>query len=192
MTRPSPWRPSGAAEPWQSTSFQPLWTVRTLSASQFDTALVGRQQPSGCGGGAPFSQDELLAEVRHLGALLDGVADLSRSGMPWTLPWTLVPVRRNVQLALRRPETLASVENQLDFVEELAEAAWQQPLPDLGAGCGGRASWDETSAQQRLAESFWERLDAAAERLCERVERWHRRRESVARGLAATPSQSPG
>ena len=139
------------------------------------------RQPGGRS--TPFATEELLEEARQLQRWLDEIAALSASGLPWGLRQQL----RNVELALRRPETLASLDNQLDFVEELAEAVWQPQLelataaPDEPAGQG--ESNREASARQRRAEALWERLDACAERLCERVERWHRGLQSEAAGF---------
>ena len=122
----------------------------------------------------PLPPEELLQEVRQLRGLLDQLVGLSAPGEAWRLQ----PLRRNVELALERPETLLTAENQLDFIEELTEALWQEPLDELGAGTRPGSSWEENVRREELRRSVWDRLDASAERLCERVERWHLARVS--------------
>lgn len=109
--------------------------------------------------------------------LLDELRSLSAVGAVWGLQ----PLTENVQLALRRPQTLSSVDNQLDFIEELVDAAWREPPLELLDPTGAR--------RPDLVESIWESLGATAERLCERVDRWRRKQT----GLAAGPGvRDPG
>jgi hypothetical protein len=87
--------------------------------------------------------------------------------------WRLQPLRRNVDLALREPETLLTPDNQLDFIEELTEALWQEPVDEPDASCRPGSTCEDSVRRSELRRSVWERLDASAERMCERVERWH-------------------
>lgn len=126
---------------------------------------------------APFASEELLHEAKQVAKLLDELGGVSALEMVWGL----VPLTENIQLALRRPRTLDSADNQLDFIEELAEAVWREPPLELFGPAGAR--------RPDLVESIWERLGTCAERLCERVDRWSRKQT----GLAAGPGmRDPG
>src|SRR3982074_3315725 len=74
----------------------------------------------------PIPPAALVKHVRRLGELLEDLDQLQPG-----LPPGLETLKRNVLLALDRPESLESPENQLDFVEEFAEALWEDPFPDL-------------------------------------------------------------
>ena len=145
--------------------FRPI--VRFVSVVGMDTGCVERARPQAAG--LPLPPDELLQEVRQLHALLDQLVGLSAPGEAWRLQ----PLRRNVDLALERPETLLTADNQLDFIEELTEALWQEPMDEPGASCRPGSTWEENLRREELRRSVWDRLDASAELLCERVERWH-------------------
>lgn len=119
----------------------------------------------------PIPPASLVKHVQRLGELLEDLAQLQPG-----LPPSLETLKRNVLLALDRPESLESPENQLDFVEEFAEALWEDPFPDLLGHPG--ISWqgaEETLDSARL-EASWEQLESISEHLCGVVERWHRRR----------------
>lgn len=122
-----------------------------------------------------------LQQVRRLRELLDGLVPLLRLG----LPPGFKELARNVNLALERPESLESPENQLDFVEEFAEALWGQPFPDLCDEVGPPGCPAERTLSRRHLEAFWEQLDRLSQHLCTNVESWHRR-------LAVTGHRSYG
>jgi hypothetical protein len=120
----------------------------------------------------PIPPATLVQQVRRLGELLDDLIPLLQPG----LPPGLATLNRNVRLALDRPESLESSENQLDFVEEFAEALWEDPLPDL---LGDRlSSWHGAGRVLDPArlEASWGQLESISEHLCGDVERWHRKR----------------
>lgn len=127
--------------------------------------------------GLPVPQIELLACAQELEGVLGELISVTEAGNAWGVR----TLRRNVGLALERPETLADVENQLDFIEELAAAAWD------GGDCGvhhpvSRGRWPaETAVREDLRRSAVTRLDETAELLCHRVEAW-RRRTATPRG----------
>jgi len=159
-------------------------TVRFLSASRPDTWRVTRtrkpasrrrrgltevsrpwtEPPSP----TPLPPADLAACARELRALLDELGELTGCGGAWGVR----VLRRNIELALLSPETLASADNQLDFIEELAEATWDPsdgclrqpvlpaPTPD--------ASWRREERRRVAAE----RLGELAHRLCAAVEEW--------------------
>jgi hypothetical protein len=141
--------------------------VRLVSVAGADTGFMERPRVEAAE--LPLPPEELLQEVRQLRGLLDQLVGLSAPGEAWRLQ----PLRRNVDLALERPETLLTADNQLDFIEELTEALWQEPMDELGAGSRSGATWEENARREELRRSVWDRLDARAELLCERVERWH-------------------
>lgn len=133
---------------------------------------TGRVTPDANEGSSlPVPQLELLASVQSLETALEELAGATGSANAWGMR----TLRRNVALALERPETLASVENQLDFVEELAAAVW------AGGDCAvthavAPGRWPaETGVREDLRRSAVTRLDEAVEGLCARVEAWRQR-----------------
>lgn len=117
----------------------------------------------------PLGPGELAAAARELRALLGELAELTGAGDAWSLR----VLRRNVEIAWLCPETLETRQNQLDFVEDLAEAVWdgadpgfRQPLWTSGADP------EETRAGEQRRQAVVERLDQIAERLCREVEHW--------------------
>jgi hypothetical protein len=135
----------------------------------------------------PVSPPALLGEVLGLRSLLDGLAALLDLG----LPPGLEALRRDVELALDRPESLETAENQLDFIEELAEAVWGAPAA-LQASSAEEASADGPAPLHRhgVAES-WERLERLSELLCRDAETWHRRRTANAGAPLPSRLHSP-
>jgi hypothetical protein len=132
----------------------------------------------------PVSPPVLLGEVHRLRVLLDGLEPLLDLG----LPPGLKTLRRDVELALGQPESLETAENQLDFIEELAEAVWGEPAASLTSSLDGASPSPGPghSGRQPVAES-WEQLERLSERLCHDAETWHRRR--TANAVAPLPSR---
>jgi hypothetical protein len=128
----------------------------------------------------PLSPPFLLGEVRRIRNLLEELARFCDPG----LPPGLEAFQRDVELALGRPESLDSAQNQLDFIEELASAVWEEPLL---TGHGDLDSLDASGPQAHC-----DQLDRLSEFLCREAESWHRRRTF---GAAGTPqfqhSQDP-
>jgi len=124
----------------------------------------------------PISPTAFLQQVQRLRELLDGLVPLLRLG----LPPGFQELARNVSLALERPDSLESPDNQLDFVEEFAETLWGESLPDLFGEAGPSGSPAERALSRSRLEASWEQLDGLSQRLCTDVESWHRRCAVVA------------
>jgi hypothetical protein len=166
--------------------------VRFLSVSRVETWRVTRPRrqtrsprpappPS-----TPVPPVELLGFVAELQGLVDELVDLTGYGRAWGMR----VLRRNVELALLNPDTLDGADNQLDFIEELAEAAWD------GADCGFRHALPpsstpaETARRERRRRALVERLDELAHRLCAAAETWRDLALATAEG-ARTGVQYP-
>jgi hypothetical protein len=135
----------------------------------------------------PVSPPVLLGEVLRLLRLLDGLEPLLELG----LPPGLEALRGDVELALHRPESLETAENQLDFIEQLAEAVWGEAaasLPNIPDGASA-AGWGPS--RHRPVTEFWEQLEQLSEHLCHDAERWHRRRTAGADPLLHKHLHSP-
>lgn len=133
-----------------------------------------------------------LQQVQRLRELLDGLVPLFRLG----LPPGFQELARNVNLALERPDSVESPDNQLDFVEEFAEALWGEPFPDLFGEAGPSRSLAERALSRSRLEASWDQLDGLSQHLCTNVESWHRRRAVAAhrshRQWSEIPSLSTG
>jgi hypothetical protein len=116
----------------------------------------------------PVPRSELLSLARELRDLVEELAELTDGASAWTARL----LRRNLQLALLSPGTLDSADNQLDFIEELAEAVWD------GADVGFRftvrpAPTAETAHRwEKRRQVVVERLDEITHRLCTEAEAW--------------------
>ncbi len=120
-------------------------------------------------------------------SLLDGLEPLLDLG----LPPGLAALRGDIELALHRPESLETAENQLDFIEQLAEAVWGEGAASLAnIPDGAPAAGGGPSPPHLMAES-WGQLEQLAEHLCHDVERWHRRRTAGADPLLQKHLHSP-
>jgi hypothetical protein len=135
----------------------------------------------------PVSPAVLLGEVHHLRSLLDGLEPLLDLG----LPPALKALRFDIELALERPESLATAENQLDFIEELAEAVWGEPAASLTGSLEEASRVDPGPLLPRRVAESWERLERLSEHLCQDAERWHRRRTAIAGRSELRPLHSP-
>src|SRR5215471_6913620 len=103
--------------------------VRVLSVSRAETWRVTRPRTQTIRGHrsspppprpTPVPPGELLDRANELQGLLEELAELTGCGAAWGMR----VLRRNVELALLSPHTLGTADNQLDFIEELAEALW--------------------------------------------------------------------
>jgi hypothetical protein len=135
----------------------------------------------------PVPPPVLLGEVLRLRSLLDGLEPLLDLG----LPPGLEALRGYIELALDRPESLETAENQLDFIEQLVEAVWEEPAASVTSNPerASAAGW-EPSRRHPVAGS-WEQLEQLSEHLCRDAESWHRRRTASARHLRQTHLHSP-
>jgi hypothetical protein len=117
----------------------------------------------------PVCPATLLGEIRQLRRLLGELAQL----LPLGLPPGLEAVRRDAELALARPDWLASADNQLDLIEEFASAVWGERLGlSLAAGPPARTGLEPPTGNP--LQDSWEKLDRLTEGLCRDAERWHR------------------
>jgi len=116
----------------------------------------------------PVPPAQLLDCARELRGLLEELADLTGCGAAWGVR----VLRRNVALALLSPDTLDGADNQLDFIEELAEAVWD--------GCDGGfrhavapcETLEETVRREQRRRAVVGRLDDMAHFLCAAAEAW--------------------
>jgi hypothetical protein len=131
----------------------------------------------------PVSPPVLLGEVNRLRVLLDGLEPLLDLG----LPPALKALRRDVELALDQPESLGTAENQLDFIEELAEAVWGEPAASLTSSLDGASPPGPGHSRRHPMAECWEQLERLSEHLCHDAETWHRRR--TANAVAPLPSR---
>jgi len=173
----------------------PVRIVRVLSASTRETVRVkrsrgarsrrrsaGRRQTAfGAPGqrppATPVPAAELVAAAAGLRPLLAELAALSGGGQEWSLR----VLRRNVELALLSPESLETAENQLDFIEELAEAAWDGSVRGLRQLAGGPGGAGAEARREAIAAE----LDELADRLCGQAESWQRHRSAFAEDPAS-------
>src|SRR5215472_12749784 len=163
--------------------------VRVMSASWADTDRVERARgrsgysrpsrpaatsQSRTGRQAPPPQPtpvpaaELVAHAVDLRALLRELAEVTGCENAWGLR----VLKRNVELALASPETLERAENQIDFIEELAEAVWDGADSGFRYAVTPAATPDATRARELRRQAIVDRFDELADRLCKQVERW--------------------
>jgi hypothetical protein len=132
----------------------------------------------------PVAPAELLAVAGRLRPLLDELADLTGTGHAWGVR----VLRRNVDMALRSPETLATADNQLDFVEELAGAVWDDADPGFRVVLPPGPHLEENQAREARRRTLVAFLDRITGQLCGEVERWQR---LVAAAALAVPATDP-
>jgi len=152
--------------------------VRFLSVSRSETWRVTRsrqqttriRQPSQPPPPrpTPVPPAELLGSVRELQALLDELIDLTGCGGAWGMR----VLRRNVELALLSPDTLDAADNQLDFIEELAEAVWDGGDGGFRHAVAPSSTPDETARWEDRRRAVVVRLDDLAHHLCAAAEVW--------------------
>jgi hypothetical protein len=181
--------------------------VRFLSVSRLDTWRVTRtRQPTStrrrdrarqsaarpaapaAHSPTPLPPADLARCVRELRGLIAELAELADCGGSWGMR----VLRRNIELALLSPETLDSAQNQLDFIEELAEAVWDGADAGFRFAARPAPTAEETRRRDDRRRVVVERLDDITHGLCASAEAW--RDVSVA-GAVPPPSdhrESPG
>ena len=132
----------------------------------------------------PFPAAELVARAGEVRALLDELAELTGCENAWGLR----VLRRNVELALASPETLNRSENQMDFIEELAEAVWDGADPGFRYAVTPAATPAGTHAREDRRQAIVDRFDQLADHLCKQVERWQALEGEAAGASLALPS----
>ena len=164
--------------------------VRVVSASRADTERVerakgrsGHSRPSRLAATSqsdierrqlpalqptPVPAAELVSSAYDVRALLEELAELTGCGNAWGLR----VLRRNVELALASPETLDRPENQVDFIEELAEAVWDGADSGFRYAVTPAATRDATHAREERRQAIVDRFDQLADHLCRQVEHW--------------------
>lgn len=130
----------------------------------------------------PVPPAELVDCAGELRRLLDELADLTGSGGAWGVR----VLRRNVELALLSPHTLDVADNQLDFIEELAEAVWDGVDGGFRHAVAPSPTPEETARREERRHAVVGRLDDLAHHLCGSAEAW--RDLVVATAEAARPS----
>jgi len=126
----------------------------------------------------PVPRAELLTCAGELRGLMEELSELTGCGSAWTVR----VLRRNVELALLSPESLDSAENQLDFIEELAEAVWDPADVGFRYAVRPAATADGTQRRDQRRRAVVERLDEIANRLCAEAEGWQDRTAAAAEG----------
>ena len=116
----------------------------------------------------PVPPAELVGCAAELQGLVDELTDLTGYGRAWGMR----VLRRNVNLALLSPHTLDTADNQLDFIEELAEAVWDGGDGGFRHALPPSSSPEETVRREERRRAAVERLDALAHRLCAAGEAW--------------------
>jgi hypothetical protein len=181
--------------------------VRFLSVSRLDTWRVTRtrkptstrrRDPAGQGGvrpsapaphsPTPLPPAELARCVRELDTLIGELADLTDSGSSWGMR----VLRRNIELALLGPRTLESPQNQLDFIEELAEAVWDGADAGFRFAARRAGTAEETRRRDDRRRIVVERLDDITHRLCASAEAWRECGEPGESGPSPDLGESPG
>lgn len=179
--------------------------VRVVSASRADTGRVerakersGHSRPSRSAATAqsdierqplpapqptPVPAAELVSSAYEVRALLDELAELTGCGNAWGLR----VLRRNVELALSSPETLDRPENQIDFIEELAEAVWDGTDPGFRYAVTPADTPNATHAREERRQAIVDRFDQLADRLCKQAERWQALEAEAAGASVAVP-----
>lgn len=172
--------------------------VRVLSVSRPDTWRVtrprNRQTPRGPAGAAqlppptPVSPAHLVTCARELRGLVDELVELTGCGNAWGVR----VLRRNVELALLGPDTLRTADNQLDFIEELAEALWDAADGGFRQTVTPGGPADETACRDERRRAVLARMDEIAQALCASAEAWRDAVAGAEDGAAGDHRLSPG
>jgi hypothetical protein len=111
---------------------------------------------------------ELADRARELQGLLEELDDLTACGGAWGMR----VLRRNVELAVLSPHTLDVADNQLDFIEELAEAVWDGGDGGFRHAVAPSPTPDETAGREQRRRAVVGRLDDLTHQLCAAAEAW--------------------
>ncbi len=137
----------------------------------------------------PVPASELVACAAEVRSLLIELTELTGCENSWGLRM----LRRNVELALVSPETLDAPENQMDFIEELAEAVWDGADSGFRHAVKPAATADGTLAREERRRVIVDRFDQLTGMLCSKVQRWRAREAAVpAAALADDEHPQPG
>jgi hypothetical protein len=120
--------------------------------------------------------------ARELRGLVDELVELTGCGNAWVVR----VLRRNVELALLNPDTLRSADNQLDFIEELAEALWDPNDGGCRQAVRPGATPEETAARDERRRAALARMDGIAQALCADAEAWRHALVAAAESPAET------
>jgi hypothetical protein len=132
----------------------------------------------------PLPGADLVACAGELRGLMEELVELTGCGTAWGAR----VLRRNIELALLSPETLDSADNQLDFIEELAEAVWDGADAGFRYAARPAATPEESRRRDERRRAVVERLDEIAHRLCVEAEAWQDRVAAAAEG---PPAEAP-
>ena len=131
---------------------------------------------------------DLVAAAGRLRPMLTELAALNGCGQAWSLR----VLRRNVEIALLSPETLETAENQLDFIEELAEAVWDGSDPGIRLATASGGGAEELAAREARRQAIVAQLDELADGLCREAERWQQLFPPSGRDLAPDADDGDG
>jgi hypothetical protein len=140
----------------------------------------------------PVAPARLLTRARELRGLVEDLTELTGCGNAWGVR----VLRRNIELALLNPDTLCSPDNQLDFIEELAEALWDATDAGFRHAVQPGATAEETGRRDERRRAAIERLDEIAQGLCAEAEAWRAAaaaaEDGTEGGVRPGSSESPG
>lgn len=151
--------------------------VRFLSVSRPDTWRVTRTRRPASRRRAqappplsptPVPPERLAACVGELDGLVAELSELTGCGSAWGVR----VLRRNIELARLSPRTLETPANQLDFIEELAEALWDAADGGFRHPARPGATPEATHRRERRRRAVVARLDEIAQSLCADAEAW--------------------
>src|SRR5262249_38640045 len=137
----------------------PMRRAPAGEAQSFDTRALER---------TPIPPAALSAWVAELTALVGELSSLAAGPGGWSLR----VLRRNLELARLNPETLLSAENQLDFIEELAEAAWDSDCHDRSCTGSEALTAQQHRGREERRRAALDRLGEIALHLCAAAEGW--------------------
>lgn len=143
-------------------------TARPPQHGQQELAPRHRRSTSSQLHPTPVPPAELLARAGELRTLVDELVDLTGCGDAWGVR----VLRRNIELAVVNPDTLGSADNQLDFIEELAEAVWDGADAALRQAVALAATPEETVRREGRRRASLARLDELTHQLCAAAEAW--------------------
>ena len=160
---------------WVSSSIVRSVSVPRADTGHVDRARRRRAKHSEHRTTTPVPVSELIASAAEVRSLLKELAELTGCENAWGLR----VLRRNVELALLSPETLEGPENQIDFIEELAEAVWDGADSGFRYAVRPAPTADSTHAREERRRAIVERFDHLTDRLCSQVEVWQARQAAA-------------
>jgi hypothetical protein len=131
--------------------------------------------------------DELIACAAEVRGLIDELVTLTGADHAWGVR----TLRRNTEIALRNPKTLERPENQMDFVEEMAEAVWGAAEPGFRSALGTGVPTEQIQLDRERLQAIMDRLDGLAVLLCGKVTDWRRQVSAAAGETPRSAARSP-